>query len=251
MSRACLITGNSSGLGRALSEACLQRGWEVYGCSRRGSGGPQRGLHDLRCDLSDPTAIGPMLDELLAGCRGLDLVVLNAGVIGRIKPVTETSVEEIRAVMDVNVWANKLILDWLAHWDGRVRQIVMISSGASVLGNKGWGAYALSKAALNMLARLYSHELGQTHITALAPGLIDSAMMDYLCEEADPVEFPALQRLRQARGTEAMQTPEQAAARLMDVFPELLDHPSGRYIDIREIVAPEEYAAIQAMLARQ
>ncbi len=77
-------------------------------------------------------------------------------------------------------------MDWLLEWGRPVRQVIMVSSGATVLGNKGWGAYALSKAGLNMLARLYDHEFPDTHISALAPGLIDTAMMDYLCVEAGP-----------------------------------------------------------------
>jgi len=47
------------------------------------------------------------------------------------------------------------------------------------------GGYALSKAALDVLAKLYAHEFTQTHITPLAPGIIDRAMMDHLCEEED------------------------------------------------------------------
>lgn len=64
--------------------------------------------------------------------------------------------------MDINVWANKLIIDDLAARHVAPRRIVLISSGAGVVGNHGWGAYALSKAALNMLAQLYAHELPST-----------------------------------------------------------------------------------------
>jgi NAD(P)-dependent dehydrogenase (short-subunit alcohol dehydrogenase family) len=42
------ITGNSSGLGRGLSDACLDRGWEVYGLSRRGAGREHVRLRDVR-----------------------------------------------------------------------------------------------------------------------------------------------------------------------------------------------------------
>ena len=49
-----------------------------------------------------------------------------------------------------------------------------------------------------MLARLYAHEFPQTHLTAVAPGIIDTAMMDYLCDDSDPEAFPAVQRLRAA-----------------------------------------------------
>jgi NAD(P)-dependent dehydrogenase (short-subunit alcohol dehydrogenase family) len=70
---------------------------------------------------------------------------------------TETPSADLKQVMEVNLWANKAIMDWLHGWGRPIDQILMISSGAAVLGNKGWNGYALSKAALNMLARLYAH----------------------------------------------------------------------------------------------
>lgn len=238
------ITGTSSGLGRALAARLLQQGWQVYGVSRRGCDLP--GVHDATCDLTDADAVPGALDALLAGVERLDLVVLNAGVVGEIRLLAETPLADAKQVMDVNLWANKTVMDWL-HARGRpVEQIVMISSGASVLGNKGWGAYALSKAALNMLARLYSHELPDTHITALAPGIIDTAMMDYLCNEADADAFPALKRLQDARGSERMPDPATAATRVLDVLPQLKERPSGRFVDIREILDPEGYASLYA-----
>lgn len=120
-------------------------------------------MRDVRCDLSDLDAIGAALDGLLGNAERLELVILNAGIL-----------DEIKRVMDVNVWSNKAIMDWLHGWGRLIEQVVMISSGASVLGNKGWGAYALSKAALTMLARFYAHEFPDTHIAAVAPCLLHS-----------------------------------------------------------------------------
>lgn len=241
------ITGNSSGLGRGFSEAALARGWEVYGCSRRGC--DLNGVHDVQCDLGDFAAVAAALGKLLAGLDSLDLVILNAGVLGRISPMHDTSLEELRRSMDINVWSNKVILDWLLDSGMRIDQIVGISSGAAVLGNKGWSGYAISKASLNMLLRLYSHEFPHTHISAIAPGLIDTAMMDYLCVEPDPEEYPALARIRAARGTDTMPGPREAAERVLEVTGRLKEFDSGSFVDIRQLIAPEEYAAL--MQARQ
>jgi NAD(P)-dependent dehydrogenase (short-subunit alcohol dehydrogenase family) len=234
------ITGNSSGLGQGITKAFLRRGGKVYGCCRRGCEveGEQE---DVRCDLSDFEAIPAALDVLLGRLDSLDLVILNAGVLGEIKPLHDTSVAELKQVFDINLFANKIILDWLHQWGKPVAQIIMISSGAAVLGSKGWGGYALSKASLNMLARLYAHEFQHTHITALAPGLIDTAMMDYLCETPDADEFPALARLKEARGTALMPEADQAGEQVLAVMPQLLGYPSGSFIDIRQIIDPEEY----------
>lgn len=237
-----LITGTSSGLGRGLAGYLLQQGWAVYGCSRRGC--DLTGIHDQLIDLTDQEAVTGGLHDLLSDVASLDLVVLNAGILGDIGDLVSSSLNDQKQVMEVNVWANKRVMDWLHGWGRPVDQVVMISSGAAVLGNRGWSGYALSKAALNMLAKLYAHEFEQTHIAALAPGIIDTAMMDYLCEEADAEAFPALNRLRKARGTLAMPGPDEAAARIVSVLPDLRDRPSGSFVDIREILEPEEYARL-------
>lgn len=236
------ITGNSSGLGRGFSEYGLENGWQVFGCSRRGC--DLEGVHDVQCDLADFDSVAPALKQLLDGVKQLDLVILNAGILGEIKPMHETSLDELKQIMDINVWSNKVVLDWLLEAGIKVDQVVAISSGAAVLGNKGWSGYALSKASLNMLLRLYAHEFSGTHISAIAPGLNDSSMMDYLCVEPDPQEYPALARIREARGTEVMPKPRQAAEKVMGVVQELKQFESGSFVDIRQIIAPEEYEAL-------
>ena len=236
------ITGTSSGLGHGLAELLLDDGWEVYGCSRRGC--DLSGIHDLTIDLTDYAKLPGALHRLLGSVKNLDLVVLNAGVLGEIRDLNNTPLSDLKKVMEINLWANKAVMDWLHAWDGGVVQVIMISSGASILGNRGWGGYALSKAALNMLAKLYAHEFADTHISALAPGIIDTAMMDYLCEQADPQSFPALQRLRDARGTETMPGPRGAAAKVLSVVPQLRERPSGSFVDIREILEPELFARL-------
>lgn len=242
--RTAFVTGTSSGLGQGLAEALLEDGWEAYGCSRREN--HPTGLHHVQIDLTDHAALPTALDRLLGGLERLDLVVLNAGMLGEIRKLVETPLGDIKEIMEVNVWANKAVMDWLHAWGRPVGQVIMISSGAAVLGNKGWGGYALSKAALNMLARLYAHEFPDTHISAVAPGIIDTPMMDHLCEEADAEEFPALKRFRNARGTEAMPSPREAAERLLSVLDDLRTRPSGSFIDIREILDPEAYARLYA-----
>lgn len=240
--KTAFITGTSSGLGRGLAEYLLGLGWSVYGCSRRGCDLPE--VHDKSLDLTDPDAVPVALGDLLADVGSLDLVVLNAGVLGDINDLVQTPLDDLKRVMEVNAWANKSVMDWLHAWGRPVDQIVMISSGAAILGNRGWSGYALSKATLNMLAKLYAHEFEATHIVALAPGIIDTAMMDYLCAEADADAFPALERLRQARGTERMPGPLDAAGRVVSVLCRLKDWPSGSFVDIREILEPEEYARL-------
>lgn len=237
MTNNVLITGISSGLGLGFAETYLERGWSVYGLSRRGCPVQHERLHDITCDLGDATHLAVALKGLLDDCRALELVILNAGVLGEIRDLTETSMESIHQVMEVNVWANKRLLDWLHANLSAIGQIVLISSGAAVNGNRGWGAYSLSKATLNMLTMLYAHEFPDTHLCALAPGLVDTAMQDYLCDpkQLDAGLYPSLEKLRGSRGTEAMPTPHEAANRIAELIPALKNYPSGSFQDVRSL----------------
>ncbi len=228
--RSMFITGISSGLGEGFSQLCLAEGWRVYGCSRRG-GNLQGDIREIKCDLADLDALAPALEGLLGEVEKLDLVVLNAGKNNGMKPIVETPLEEIKDVMDVNVWANKLILDWLHQAVPAIGQIVLISSGAGVAGTKGWSSYALSKCALNMLTRLYSHEFENTHMAAIAPGVTMSEMLGRHLDSIDLETYPHLQHFVDARDAGTIQSPAAAARKLFNVLGRLREQPSGQYFD--------------------
>ncbi|MEX0914930.1 MAG: SDR family NAD(P)-dependent oxidoreductase [Wenzhouxiangellaceae bacterium] len=231
-----LITGNSSGLGLGLTKTLLERDAIVWGMSR--SGCPihdNDGLRDRRFDLSNLNTLPEALERLLSDCLRLDLVVLNAGTLGKIHEISETDVHDLEHMMRINVWSNKVILDWIIERQLPVEQIVAISSGAAVNMNYGWGGYSLSKACLNNLIGLYAHEMPDTHLTALAPGLVDTAMQDYLCGEVDSEEFPSVQKLKDARGTDAMPGPDQAAGTILGLLDDLRKGESGQFVDVRKL----------------
>ncbi|AHE97804.1 SDR family NAD(P)-dependent oxidoreductase [Thioalkalivibrio paradoxus] len=247
--RTALITGNSSGLGLGLTRVLGRQGTAVYGLSRRGCPDPVAG--DVRVDLAEHDRIAPALGRLLEGVEQLDLVVLNAGILGRIQRMQDADLAELKQGMDVNVWANKVILDELLRRRQPVGQIVAISSGAAVFGSRGWSGYALSKAALNMLVQLYAHEFPGTPVHSLAPGLVETAMQDYLCEEADAGAFPGLERLRKARGTDDMPGPEAAAQQVLDSLAALRAEPSRHFVDLRALRDPDAYQRLLASKAAE
>lgn len=233
-----LITGNSSGLGLAFTQALLDEGAQVFGCSRRGCPLEHPNLHDARLDFADVDSVASGLLGLLNGETAVDLVILNAGILGDIKRMHELGQDELDNLMNINVWANKAAMDALFQSGVEVDQLVLISSGAAVNGNKGWGAYSLSKATLNMLGKLYAVEFTDTHFISLAPGLVDTAMQDHLCDPAkvDGGEFPSVEKLRAARGTENMPTPAVAARNILGLLPRLqAEYDSGAFVDVRTL----------------
>ena len=230
---AIFITGNSQGIGMGLTRFYLDQGATVYSVSRSPCPLQSEQLHHSQIDLSQLDTIVPGLEKLLP--RSLQLVILNAGILGQIQDLADTSMAEVHRVMDVNVWANKVIIDYLIQHQIDVAQIILMSSGASVNGNRGWGAYSISKASINMMAKLYAHEMPATHITAYAPGIIHTRMQDYLCHDVDTNKFSSVQNLVDAYQTPAMPDIDTAAQRIAQSFSRCRDFSSGSFVDIRQL----------------
>ena len=230
MMKNILITGVSSGLGLALAEEYLSQGDTVYAVGRTL---PKHLDNNPRFfffpyDLNETFMIRNTLDTFFAN-HSFDIVILNAGVLGDIQTLDEAVLADLKKVMEINVWANKELIDTLAQSAQHVKQIIGISSGAAVNGSKGWGAYSLSKSGLNMLLNLYAKELPEIHFTALAPGIIDTPMVQHIINYVNAERFPSAKQLKEGD----IQTPKFAAKRLIHLFPTLLEYESGSFIDVR------------------
>ncbi len=229
MKKNILITGCSSGLGLALTNLYLQKGYKVFGLSRKNPLIQNKDFEFKKIDLSQTLEIKKLLQDYLLDIKEFELVYLNAGILGEIKTLELLSLEEMRNVFEINVFANKEILDILAKC--KVKKIVAISSGASINGSKGWGSYSLSKAGINMLINLYSKELINTKLYAIAPGVIKTQMTDYIRFEIDDRIFISAKKLKEGE----IQTPKNAAKRLNETLKKLETIPSGSFIDVRNI----------------
>lgn len=238
MSRTIFITGVSQGIGLGLTRAYLENGDRVFGVSRTKpvTLADESAFTHLALDLTDHEEVRWKLPVLFGTIKELDLVILNAAAIGAFGDLVSGSFQDMQKTMELNLWANQNILSVLYSSGITIRQVVAISSGASISGNRGWGAYSLSKSALNMLVRLYASERPETHFTAFAPGVVDTAMQEYLCTLPRDRRFPTLLVLRKKRGTSEMPDPDAAGKRFLPVFdrlPELVE--SGGYLDIRKL----------------
>lgn len=235
MSESVLITGVSSGIGWAVAENCLKKGWKVFGLSRRGANLESPNFKEVQCDLGNLDDIPHALEKLLGRDSKLNYVLLNAAILGNIKDLRDSTVDEFQRVFDVNVWANKVVLDTLFRLGTQVQQIIGISSGAATTAFRGWGAYSISKAALNMLMGLYAAELPQVHFVSLAPGIVDTPMQQQLAEVPSDPRFSSLEMLRSARGTPFMPKPDIAAEKIVLSLPKLKRSPSGAFVDLTKL----------------
>lgn len=233
-----LITGASAGIGLGLAQAWLGRGARVLALQRRSS--PllgQRNFSQVQADLADLDALPERVRELLRGTSELDRVVLNAAIAAPLRDLGDTPLAELRQLMDINTWANKVVLDALYASGARVHQVIGISSGAAVRGSRGWNGYALSKAAFAMLIQLYAAERPETHFCSLMPGIVQTKMQDDLCAlgAEQRRQFPAVERLLAARGTPDMPLPDVAAQALLEAFELARKEPSGALLDLRKL----------------
>lgn len=195
----------------------------------------EKGLIHEAVDLADEAAGADCFRKLVAGTDSWDRVYLNAGKLGEIRDMKDSPLEDLRETMEINVWANKWVLDILFEEAKSVKQVIGISSGASKSGSRGWNGYSVSKAALNMLIKLYAGEREGTHFVALAPGLVDSGMQDYLTNLPTDDRFKPLEVLKAAKGTEKMPDGRTCAEMIIEQLPKILEYESGSYADIRKL----------------
>jgi NAD(P)-dependent dehydrogenase (short-subunit alcohol dehydrogenase family) len=231
------ISGTSSGLGFALAKYYLEADHQVYGVSRKMNEELNNfsGFHFLVQDITRFSEVETNLISFLKDTRVLDLVILNAGVLNEIKDLKNTSLPEIKQVMDVNVWANKILIETLFHEVEEIKQVVAVSSGAAVSGARGWNAYSLSKATLNMLISLYAREFTDTHFCALAPGLVDTGMQEYIFSLKEDSKFPVVERLKETKKAGKMPTPAEAARNFAKAAEAAKNYESGTFLDVRKL----------------
>lgn len=190
MTRTALITGASSGIGRALAHQFAQRGYDLGLCARRVDAlqdlsqeilqhHPNQRVETRRLDVTEYDNVAAIIEELATALGGLDIVIANAGV-GSTGPVGHGHAQADRAVIETNVLGAMTTIDaavalFLRQGRG---QIVAISSVAAFRGLPGSASYSASKAAIAVYADAVRAELHDTPIkvTTLSPGYIDTPL---------------------------------------------------------------------------
>ena len=227
MSGNVLITGSSSGLGFALAKTFKENGYTVYGLSRSGT---KLEIAQECCDFSTPSNIIGYLERLI-DVKEFDYVFLNAGMLGKLDKTKNLTVENYEEIFNVNVFSNKIILDYLMiHCN--VKNVIGISSGAALKTYLGWSLYCTSKSAFKQLISSYSDEYKDTLFLNLAPGLIKSKMQDKI-KSISTNKLPSLQKFHDAYND--MDTPHVVANKIMSNLNSFQHINSGGYLDLREI----------------
>ncbi|MBI3371194.1 MAG: bifunctional aldolase/short-chain dehydrogenase [Betaproteobacteria bacterium] len=159
-----LVTGAASGIGKACVDAFLERGAAVVGLDRNHAIETLTDRADflgLICDLTDSSAVQGALDAAVERFGGVDMLVLNAGIFPPSALISGLADETLRRALAVNVEANLIVMREihpLLRCAPRGARVVVIGSKNVPAPGPGAGAYSVSKAAMNQLARVAALE---------------------------------------------------------------------------------------------
>ncbi len=198
--KVAIVTGSTKGIGLAIAKGMAAHGAMVVVSSRkpdacevvakeiRDAGG--RAVV-IPCHVGRKEELQNLVDQTLAQCGGIDIVVANAGVNPYLGPAAGVTDEVYERVMGTNVrsnfWLSNMVCPHLAARGGG--SFIIISSIGGVLGSATLGLYGLSKAADIMLAKNIAVEWGPKNVraNAIAPGLVRTDFARALWE--DPVRY--------------------------------------------------------------
>jgi len=224
-----LVTGASRGIGAATAEALAAAGAHVILVARTASAleEVEQRIHDrggsatiAPLDLTDGESIGKLAAAVAERWQKLDVLVLNAAMLGSLSPVQDIDPKEYSRVLSLNLLSNQALV---ATFDPLLRKaeradVVALTSSVGAEPRAFWGAYGSSKAALETLLGAYADEtayLERIKVHIVDPGATRTRMRAL----AFPGEEP-----------ESLKPPEVVAETIVDRL--TADAPTGERIRV-------------------
>jgi NAD(P)-dependent dehydrogenase (short-subunit alcohol dehydrogenase family) len=201
-----LVTGASRGIGAATAEALAASGAHVVLVARTApaleqvedrihAAGGTATIAPL--DLTDGESIGKLASAVAERWQKLDMLVLNAAMLGSLTPVQDIDAKEYSRLLSLNLLANQALI---AAFDPLLRQadqaeLVALTSSVGAEPRAFWGAYGSSKAALETLLGAYADETaytGRMRVHIFDPGATRTRMrsLAFPGEEPETVKPP-------------------------------------------------------------
>ena len=201
-----LVTGASRGIGAATAEALAEAGAHVILVARTASAleEVEENIHKAGgsatiapLDLTDGESIGKLAVAVAERWQKLDVLVLNAAMLGSLSPVQDIDPKEYSRLLSLNLLSNQALI---AAFDPLLRQaeradIVALTSSVGGEPRAFWGAYGSSKAALETLLGAYADETAFTNklrVHIVDPGATRTRMraLAFPGEEPESVKAP-------------------------------------------------------------
>ena len=211
--RRILVTGASSGIGRAVAQRCASEGARVLATGRSAdelavTAAAHEGIATFAADLTHEGAAEACVGACIEQLGGLDGVMHAAGVVRRGEDVRETDDAQLAAFLDVNLSAafrvaREAIRALRAA--GTPGSIVLTTSQLAHVGAPGYASYCAAKGGVAALVRALAIDVGPhgIRVNALAPGLTHTPMAyidrdDFDCSVAARAQLHPLRRIGEA-----------------------------------------------------
>ena len=183
--RTVLVTGASSGIGRAVAQNLLQQGHTVIGVSRdcRKFTRQMENFRSVELDLSRLSELPQKIRQLQQMFPEIDAVVFSAG-IGQFGSVEEFSYPQIEALMTINftsqVFLTKALLPALKRKANS--DLIFIGSEAALKGSRKGAIYCASKFAIRGFTQALREECGKSNVRVclINPGMVKTAFFEDL-----------------------------------------------------------------------
>jgi NAD(P)-dependent dehydrogenase (short-subunit alcohol dehydrogenase family) len=195
--KTAIVTGASTGIGRASAEALARAGFTVFGTSRRNMGADATPISMLACDVTDDASVAALVSTVLARTGRIDVLVNNAGS-GLLGGAEESSIGQVQALFDVNLFGvirvtNAVLPSMRQRREGR---ILNISSILGLIPAPYSAHYAATKHALEGYSESLDHE---TRAFNVRVSLIEPAYTRSVFEQNAVDADTPLQEYEQAR----------------------------------------------------
>ncbi|GAB3628964.1 short-chain dehydrogenase [Pandoraea terrae] len=188
--RVAIVTGVSSGIGRAIADTLLAEGWQVIGIDRTPFDPPSPQMRAITVDLTDFDALGAVLAALPA-----PTALVHAAGFMRTALLGDLAPEDGAAMWRVHVDAAAFLANALVPRMTAGGRVVIIGSRTAA-GAHGRSQYAATKAAVVGMARSWAIELAPRGITVnvVAPGATETAMLLDPARAGTPPKMPPIGR---------------------------------------------------------
>ena len=226
-----LITGASSGFGKATASLLAERGFRVFGTSRRASGEMQDGVEMLRLDISSDESVRDCVSTLLTKTGRIDVLVNNAGQV-LIGGLEETSVEEAKAHFDSSFFGTvRMVSAVLPEMRKRRNgQIINVASLAGTFPVPFEGYYGAAKAALIAYTEVLRQEVKSlgVNVSVVEPGFFRTNLGNTRVAAAKPIgDYDAMRKRAHAALAESFNKggdPKEVAETIVKI----IESPSPR-----------------------
>lgn len=221
-----IVTGASSGIGKAIAEFYLAKGEYVVGISRTQEIN-HKNFKFVPCDLSDYEALQQL--ELTDYLNEDDrfLLINNAGTVGAIKRAHKVELKDYYNVAVLNIVALQHLCSQFLRCNQPNKTIVNISSGAAQRPIPSWAAYCASKAAVDMFSETLQAEIdelkGTTKVYSLAPGVVDTKMQVTI-RNSNENDFSSHRKFVDLKASNALRSPNEVA----ELLNEWLNNPDSK-----------------------